>query len=237
VTVKSAIVAASRLIMVSGSAPGAGKSRLAAAIARELGERGARVRALSEDDLLASEGFARFERSLGPSDPEESRADLALLEATGRLVDDVLAVSRPAGDRQVVTITDALLPGFFWLFGRHYADRVREVGEELAELLRPLDAVTVYLRGDPAALFTRTTAARGAQWPAWYASRVARWALPHYPDGPVRTLDEVLRFVRWVDEMTLVLLAEWPVDTLVVDATRPFDEVVGAVMGDSRVSR
>jgi hypothetical protein len=208
--------------MFSGSASGAGKSNLSAAVADALAGRGQAVRYLSEDDLLARADFGRFERSLGPTDPETHRADLALLDATQALVDG----ARNASD---VLILDALLPGFFWLFGRYDADRVRTTAERMAERLAPLDPLLLYLRGDPATLVARAAVDRGSDWPALMASRVARWNLPHYK-GPVRNLDDVLRFWSWLDSQTVDLLATWPVETLVLDAHRPIDELRAAVL-------
>jgi hypothetical protein len=222
--------------MFSGSASGAGKSRLSAALARDLESRSRPVHLLSEDDLLAMDGFARFERLLGPTDPETHRADQALLAAAGALVDETLAVSRHAGvGAPHVLVTDALLPGFFWLFGRYDAARVRAVAGQLARVLAPLFPLLVYLRGDPAALVARAAVLRGADWPARMATWVSRWNVPHYPGAPLRTLDDVLGFWSWLDTVTLALLADWPVDALVLDALEPFASLRDALLTDPRV--
>src|SRR6185503_18859564 len=110
----------------------------------------------------------RFERSLGPTDPEIHRADLVLLDAA-------VALAAEAAATPGVLVLDAILPGFFWLFGRYDAARVRATADRLAELLEPLDPLLVYLRGDPAALVARAGSARGSDWPALMATRVARW--------------------------------------------------------------
>ena len=70
-----------RLIVVSGPGPGAGKSTLAAALARRFACHGARCRLLSEDDLLRRDGFARFDRELGANDPHAIDALLAAARA------------------------------------------------------------------------------------------------------------------------------------------------------------
>ena len=225
---------ATSLLMFSGSSFGAGKSRLSAAVAAALVERGLLVRYLTEDDLLATDGFARFERLLGPSDPDTHRADLALLDAARALVDEARAISRLGAPS--VRVTDALLPGFVWLFGRYDATRVRAVADELARTLAPLNPLLVYLRGDPAALVTRAAADRGADWPALMATRVARWSVPHYPEGPPRTLDDVLRFWSWLDVQTLALLPVWWIGALVLDAFRPIDTLRETVLADPRVT-
>src|SRR5437763_1715912 len=94
-----------RLLMVAGSASGAGKSTLSAAVADALAVAGRAVRHLSEDDLLDRADVGRFERALGPTDPETHRADLALLDAAAALAAE--AAATPG-----VLVLDAILPGF-----------------------------------------------------------------------------------------------------------------------------
>jgi hypothetical protein len=221
--------------MFAGSASGAGKSTLAAAVARDLEAPNRRVRLLSEDDLLEMGSFARFERRLGPTDPETHRADEALIEAARALVEDELAArQRAAGASSHVLLTDALLPGFFWLFGRYDPDRVRGVAERLAEVAAPVDPLLVYLRGDPAALVARAAAERGADWPSRMVGSVSRWRVPHYPEAAASTLDDVLRFWAWLDAQTVALVAEWPVETLILDAGEPLPSLQAAVLSRCR---
>jgi hypothetical protein len=221
--------------MFAGSASGAGKSTLAAAVARDLEAPNRRVRLLSEDDLLEMGSFARFERRLGPTDPETHRADDALIEAARALVDEELAVRRRAGAvASHFLLTDAMLPGFFWLFGRHDAGRVRAVAAQLADILAPLDPLLVYLRGDPAALVARAAAERGADWPSRMVGWVSRWSVPHYPEAPPRQLDDVLRFWAWLDAQTVALVADWPIETLILDAGQPLPSLQAAVLSRCR---
>jgi hypothetical protein len=213
--------------MFSGSAFGAGKTALSASVADGLVRRGVVVRYLSEDDLLETQSFGRFERLLGPTDPGTHRADSALVDAATALVEQA--------DRSCVLVTDALLPGFFWLFGRYEQARVQAVADELARVLAPLDPLLVYLHGDPATLVERAAVDRGSDWPALMASRVARWNVPHYPGGDARDLAGVLRLWSWLDAETRALLAGWAVPTLVLDALRPLDDLRDDVLADPRL--
>jgi hypothetical protein len=191
---------------------------------------------LSEDEFLERDGFAKFERLLGPTDPTTHRADLALLEATRSLVDELLVDERTgASDPPSVVIADALLPGFSWLFGRYDAERVSATAEQLRLMLSPLSPLVVHLHGDPAALVQRAVSDRGADWPASVVTRVTRWNVPHYPGRPVRTLDDVCRFWTWLDAQTLDLLPRWSLQSLVLDSFRPGEALRDTVLADPRL--
>ena len=226
-----------QLLMVSGSAWGAGKSTLSGGLARALSDRGHAVRLVSEDDFLAMEGFARFERLLGPTDPTTHPADGALLDATRTFAAGLRSgPAPPAVGAPSVVIADALLPGLFWLIGRYDAERVWAFAEQLHSLLLPFRPLLLYLCGDPAALTPRAARERGADWPHPVAARAARWNLPHYPDRPLRTLDDALRFWTWLDTQTLDLLSRWPLDSLVLDAQQPAAALRDTVLADPRIT-
>jgi hypothetical protein len=222
-----------RLVMVSGSGWGAGKSTLAAGLAGALTERGAHVRHLTEDDLLAMEAFAAFERQLGPADPDTNPADQTLLAAIRALLaEHADAPDEPSVlDQPSVLLTDAILPGFFWLLGRYSPERVRKYADELATLLQPYNPLLVYLRGDARALLDRAAADRGTDWLARVPGWVTRWRVPHYPGGPLTTLDDVTRLWQWLDTLTVQLLSDWPVESLVLDAMRPAQANVDNALG------
>lgn len=213
----------SRLVMVAGSGWGAGKTTLASALAEGLRKRSGRVSYLSEDDLLGMEGFAAFERQLGPADPETNPADRTLLAATRGLLED-------APDDRTLLVTDAILPGFFWLLGRYSRERVRAYADELAGLLRPHDPLLVYLRGEARTLLDRAVATRGREWLARVPGWVTRWRVPHYPDGPLRDLGDVVRLWEWLHAQTIEVLADWPVESLVLDAMAPPEDLVRTVL-------
>ena len=68
-----------RLILVTGTSFGAGKTVLAAGLAQALDERGDSTCVREEGCLLATPAFARFDREIADSDPE---AIETLLEAS-----------------------------------------------------------------------------------------------------------------------------------------------------------
>ena len=144
-----------RLIMVSGSSPGAGKTTASEALARQLTRRASPCRRLSEGELLRMEEFAQFDQAVGCNDPD---AIDALLAAARTLASD-------AGGSEATWITDALLPGFFWLCGRYPPERVAAFSTDLAHVLVPLQPLIIYLDADVATAIARATLARGAHWP------------------------------------------------------------------------
>lgn len=205
-----------RLIMVSGSSPGAGKSTLAAALARRFACQGAPCRLLSEDDLLRRDGFARFDRELGANDPHAIDALLAAARA--------LALEG-AGSGET-RITDALLPGFFWLCGRYPPERVAAFGDDLATVLSPLRPLIVHLDADIATALGRAGAVRGAGWPERMSGAARRWNLPSYPGPAPRDLDDIVRFFAWLNDEMKRLFVRWPGPTRLLQATATPVEVL-----------
>lgn len=209
------------LIMVSGASPGAGKSTLAAVLARRFSARGIASHALSEGELLTLPLFARFDREVGNNDAR----------AIATFAEGVRALAADAAASDSTWITDALLPGFFWLLGRYPFGRVEACSDDIARILHPLRPLVVYLDGDIAHLFGRATAERGAAWGERMVAAIQRWELPYYPDTPPRDLDDVIRFFGWLKRQTLALLARWPEGALILDAARaPTDSPADCVL-------
>jgi hypothetical protein len=223
------------LLMLSGSAWGAGKSTLADALFRSLRGQARPARLLTEDHLLATESFARFERLLGPTNPETHRADLALLDAARTLVDDALSATG-GPDAPSVVIVDALLPGLFWLFGRYDTPHVASFARTLARTLSPLRPLLLYLHADPAVLLRRAATERGEDWLARLPAIVSRWNVPHYPGPPVRTLEDVAHFWSWLDAETVAFLPSSPFDFLILDALQPPTTLRDAVLAHPRLA-
>src|SRR5258708_5796673 len=200
-----------RLITISGVCSGAGKSTLATALSVELTRRNVASRLLTEDQLLQTEWFGRFDRQLGDADPD---AIETLLQGARELVADYF----PAN---VMVITDALLPGSMWLLGRYPLDRVRQFHDELAKVLLPLHPFHVYLTGDPATLFARAVAERGMSFRARTIAAIKRWHVPHYPNGSRQSDTDVLQFYTWLDCQVRKLTVGSPAPTVFLDATLP----------------
>lgn len=210
-----------RLIMVSGSSPGAGKSTASEALARQLARHGSPCRWLSEGELLRMDGFAQFDEAVGSNDPDA----IEVLLAAARTV-----TSKAVGSEET-WITDALLPGFFWLCGRYPPDRVAAFSSDVAQVLAPLRPLIVYLEVDVARAIARATQARGAQWLELLVRAVQRWRVPYCPDTPLRTFDDVLRFFWWLNQQTLELLARWPGPTRILHSPPiQLDDVEGGFL-------
>jgi len=203
-----------RLIAVAGSSSGAGKSTGSAPRAERLG-----ARLLTEDDLLGDGLFGAFDRALG----DNADAVEPLLDAARALVGVVAASSQR-------WVTDALLPGAFWLAGRYDRERVTAAAARLAEVLAPTAPLLVYLAGDAEALFARAVAQRGAAWPDRVVGWTGRWPLPYYPGPPVIDVPSLVRLYAWLDAETRAVLAAWPLPTVVLDARQPVDALVARVL-------
>jgi hypothetical protein len=200
-----------QLITVSGICPGAGKSTLATALDAELTRHNVGSRLLTEDQLLQTEWFGRFDQQLGDDDPD---AIETLLQGARLVVADHDVAN-------ITVITDALLPGSMWLLGRYPFNRVRQFHDKLAELLASLHPLHVYLSGDPATLFERAVAERGKAFRERTIAAVKRWQVPHYPHGPRQSESDVLRFYGWLDDQVRKLAVSFPTLTVVLDATLP----------------
>lgn len=198
-----------RLITFSGICSGSGKSTLSSALSAELIRRGIANRLLTEDQLLETEWFGRFDRQLGHADPN---AIETLLQGARALEADYSAA-------KVIVITDALLPGFMWLLGRYPLDRVARFRDELAEVLLPLHPLHVYLGGDPTTLFGRAVSERGTAFRERSIAAVKRWRIPHCPDGPLQSGADVMRFYAWLDGRVKGLAVGSHVRTVLLDAT------------------
>lgn len=204
---------AHRLVAITGISPGAGKSTISA----RLGER-AGARLLSEDDLLGAGWFGPFDRALG----DGGDAIAPLLDGTRRLAEAAASASG-------LLVVDAIVPGFFWLFGRYERSRITAAAQALADILVPTAPLLVYLTGDADTLFARAVAERGEGWSDRIVRSVGRWRLPHYSGAPVTDEESLAELYTWLHEETQQLLAEWPVPTIMLDAARPIDEVVARV--------
>lgn len=217
----------SRLVLVTGSCPGAGKSTHSETLVSTLVTAGVPARLHAESDLLASGLFTRFDDELFRSEPE---AIETLIEAAADL-------ARVVGSADATHIVDALLPGWFWLLGRYPTARVEEFTQELGAVLRLLQPMIVYLSGNVDILFARAVSQRGNDWSAEFVRAVGRWQLPFYPSGPVRTPDDMLQLFAWLDQESRRLLTRWSGDSLLLKATSSADQLAMMVKRATGVER
>jgi hypothetical protein len=210
-----------RVIFVTGACPGAGKTSLSALVVRRLQAANVPAQLLSEDRLLQLEPFARF-------DDELFREDRGAIRT---LLLGVRATFADAEGRRGLWITDALLPGWFWLLGRYSFEEIAAVSDQLADSVRPFRPLIVYLTGNVEELFGRAVAERGEDWRRQFLAAITRWHIPLYPGGPVRNQDDLLKFLTWLNGGSLQLLDRWAGDSLLLEAsTEPVHVLATAVL-------
>jgi hypothetical protein len=192
-----------RHIMVTGSSFGVGKTTIAAALCHRLAAFDVPSRWLSEGELLQMDALTHFERD----------------GRTAHLLDFANALVNEVNVRGDTVITDALLPGYFWLFGRYPPEFVEAYSADLGRILLPLRPMIVYLQGDVASVLERAAAQRGSAWPDKIVNAVKKWTLPYYPKGPVQHHDDLVGFFAWLDRQSLTLLEHWQGDVVILDAS------------------
>lgn len=198
-----------RLIMVTGSGPGAGKSTLSAFLYRQLLLRGIPAEWLYEEDLLRSQQLAPYRSAWRHGDPA---AMPALLDAARTLFLD-----HP--QHGSVRVTDGLFPCFYWLLVKYRRAEVEAYGRELAGMLQPLRPLVVHLDADIRAAFARAVASRGEAFGRDFTRVAAGWTLPYYPGPSVQTPEDYLALTEWLGAHTRELLRGWPSETLILNTT------------------
>jgi hypothetical protein len=199
-----------RLVMFTGSTSGAGKSTLSDFLYRQLIRHGISARWTYEEDFVRMDLLAEYNRLWAAGDPCMADALLAAaraLFAGGAWPEDIW-------------IVDTLFPGFFWLLGRVPMERIERYGQELAEVLLPLEPLVVYLDTDVPTAYTRATAARGSVWAETIDRFIMNWKLPHYPEAPLCDHNDLLRFKTWVNDQARRILALWSGEVLTLDTMR-----------------
>jgi hypothetical protein len=217
------------LILVTGSGPGTGKSSMSDALFRQLRLAGTPVHWIYESDLFRVDALRRF-------NGEVQQEDAAALDSLLAGVKELVALWRDSGD---IWIIDSLVPGyfgFFWLLGRYPLQEIEAMGRRLWQLLEPSHPVIVYLQADPASAYERAIAGRGEEWGERIARLMQSWPLSHYQPGPLRSREDVIRFLDWADRESRRLLASWPGEILVVNTTEmPLDGSLRTVLSYLRL--
>lgn len=195
-----------KLIIFMGSAPGAGKSTLSEFLFDQFTLHGIPTHWIYEEDILYLDTFRPVVQALlhGQGDAIE-----ALLTTTRQFVQDAVY------ENQVI-ITDSIFPAYTWLFAAGYPRAsIADFSTQLAQLLAPLEPLTIYLNSDVATSLTRAVAQRGTSWLDGLISTMQtyRYCQTH----PVNALEDVIVFFQMVAQLSDDLLAEWPHATLILD--------------------
>src|SRR5262245_36422801 len=144
-----------KLIMLAGSGPGAGKSTLSEFLFDQFTRCAIPTCWIYEEDILHLDAFAPVVKAFQQG---EGDAIEAVLAATRRFVQDAIHAD-------VVVVTDSIFPAYTWLFAAGYPQaRIADFSTQLAQLLAPLQPLTIYLNSDVPTSLKRAVAQRGEQW-------------------------------------------------------------------------
>ena len=195
------------IVMVTGAAPGLGKTSLTRRIADALRAEGRRVELFEENDIVEREEFADVIRSFRSAG--SAPVDL-LIEAAGRY-----AATARRSDAQLF-VQDMLFPYLASLLAWGHDDR--EIDGFFAALLAACDGIDLlqlHLVGDPARSLARAVRREGDAWLEWMLAKVATYA---DVDGPVTDFDSLVRYFQAATARTSRVLAAAPWPVVVLDA-------------------
>jgi hypothetical protein len=208
--------------MFVGSSPGAGKSTLSHVLYRQCVLHTIPVEWWYEEDVFQLAPLRRFADQMVCADP----AAMESFEAGTQLA--VHGWSDPS----IVRITDSYVPGFFWLRPLYPMEDLKRFSERLWTALAPLRPLIVYCHADVEIAFRRATRQRGDAWGEGIPRHVMSWHTPQYPEAPLRSEHDVLRFWSWLDQESRSLLDRWPGDVLILETTTTSQESLAKQMLD-----
>jgi thymidylate kinase len=215
-----------KLIMLAGSGPGAGKSTLSEFLFDQFTRCAIPTRWIYEEDILHLDAFEPVVKAFqhGQGDAIE-----ALLAATRRFVQDSMRSN-------VVVVTDSIFPAYAWLFAAGYPKaQIADFSAQLAQLLAPLQPLTIYLNSDVATSLKRAVAQRGTPWLDDLIAAMQTYT--YCQTHPVRDMTDVIAFFDSVTRLSIELLADWPHATLVLDTTAaPLDRITTMLLQHFSVS-
>jgi len=192
--------------MVTGGAPGVGKSSLSHRVVEDLEITGRQVERFDEADILVRGEFAEliavWEVGRRPS------LEL-ILEASHRYIDSCRRSSAE------VFVQDALFPFLPSLFAWGYEDDdISELLRSLGELCEGFALVQVHLSGDPSICIPRAAAREAPGWLEGVIKRVATFA-----DGAgVVDFSSMVAYFTRADSRTQRLIRRAPWPAALVDA-------------------
>ena len=208
-----------KLIMMMGSAPGAGKSTISEFLFDQFTRHAIPTRWIYEEDILHLDAFEPVVQAFqqGQGDAIE-----ALLTTTRRFVHEAVQAEE-------VIITDSIFPAYTWLFAAGYSRaRIAGFSAQLAQLLVPLNMLTIYLDSDVATSLARAVAQRGEAWLEGLITTMQ--AYTYSQTHPIRGRDDVVAFSEKVRRLSLKLLSCWPHAALVLDTTSTPLERIATVL-------
>jgi hypothetical protein len=216
------------IVMVTGSAPGVGKSSLAAVLARRWRDRGLRVEFFDEADILGRDEFAELIGTWRCGG--RPSLDVVLAAAAGYLKSCRAAEAH-------VYVQDALFPFLASLLAWGYSDEdITDFFTRLDQLAVDFGLVQIHLVGRPQDAISRAVGREGPGWLETMMERARSWA-----EGErVTELASLVEYFSATDVRAQSLLRRAPWASLIVDVDRPqsdlqqaalelLDPVIGAV--------
>lgn len=196
------------IIMITGGAPGVGKSALSGWLSRLLQDRGLRVELFHEAEILDRAEFAEL-IAIWRRNGRPSRADI--LGAARRYLESYQA--RPVD----VIVQDALFPFLPSLFAWGYPDQdIAGFLRELRTAARSFELVQVHLSGSATISISRAAQREGRDWLETITGRASAWA-----DGAgVVDPSSLAAYFERNDRRARRLLEEAPWATVVIDANQ-----------------
>lgn len=198
-----------RLLTVTASSPGAGKSTLCEGMVDWLRAQGFRVDHFREEDVLTREAFAPLAREFTSG----GDVDLStLLDTTENYLDGL--------DAQGVdfAVTDALVPFIPSLRGwGHDESVIAGFLHDLDARLAGADPVVVYLDDEPSRALARAIGREGPVWKDWFLAKLGTYPV----EPPVRDLEGAYAYLRHERTVTLRLLANLPWQVIVIAQSDP----------------
>jgi thymidylate kinase len=197
-----------RLVMLTGSSLGAGKTTLSALLYQQLTAHGVNAIWLQEENLEAQ--LAQFV----PNWHQNTIQPDAFLAACRALLDQYRTTD-------AVIITDSGLPGYIQFFGRFPTATLEALNQALYQTLQPRDPLLVYLASDIPTAFARATAQRGQQWVENIRNFLNSWQLPFYSSTakPFATARDLITYFAALDQVARSLVAQWPGPTRILNTT------------------
>jgi thymidylate kinase len=213
--------------MFYGVSPGAGKTTLSDWLRLELTNQGANVVWIEEQHVNDLEMFAEVIKvfTKGADDYKTP-----LLKAAEMLVQEYQ-------HKDQIVLTDSLFPSYTWLFASGVPRMViSEINQKLADILKLLNPLIIWLNGDVSTLLQRAIKQRGEDWLKDLIESINSYT--YAPVRPIVDIVEVESFFKELKVLHLDMLTEWPHDVLKLDVTEtPLEILQTNIKGQLEKSR
>jgi hypothetical protein len=201
--------------MVTGAAPGLGKSTMARCLGDRLDLNGREVVVFLEAMIAERDEFADVMSSFRSTG---IASGAALVEATRRFA----ATYR--GGSPAIVIQDMLLPYLPSLLAWGFLDsEIADLFAQIAAVCSGIQLVQVHLDGSPALSVPRAVEREEPPWLDWEIAKVSRYA---DATAPVTDLASLVEYFEGARRRTRKLLAEAPWPVIVVDVDHGHDRAI-----------